>query len=127
MGLQDQNRIVKTYTASGAIRQFRFVKLSAANTVEECDTAGEAVFGIAETAAADTARVDVCIFGLTKIEIGADTTINTWLSTADDGQATDNDASDDYLAALGLEDGTAATERISCWFPGPSHLDQVGQ
>lgn len=126
MGLQDQARIVKTYTAEDAIRQYRFVKLNAANKVEECDTAGEAVFGIAETAASDEGRVDVCIFGFTKIEIGADTTINTWLATASDGQATDADSSDDYYAALGLEDGTAATERITCWFPGPSHLDKYG-
>jgi len=127
MGLQDQDRKVKTYTASGTIRQFRGVKFSAANTVEECDTAGEAIDGIAETAATDAGRVDVCTEGYTKAEIGAATTLNGWLSVAADGQFTDNDASDDYIACKGLEDGTTAGDRISVYLPGPSHLDQVGQ
>ena len=127
MGLQDQDRKVKTYTASGTINQYRFVKFtSTALTVEECDTAGEAVDGIAETAATNGGRVDVCTEGYTKIEAGDATTANTWLATAADGQATDNDASNDFLAAKGLEAAGAAGDRISCYLPGPSHLDQVG-
>ena len=45
-----------TYTAVGAITKYRFVKLSAANSVEECDSQGEAAVGVAvETQAAGEA------------------------------------------------------------------------
>lgn len=128
MGLQDQDTLKKTYTASGTIRIYRGVKLtSTVDTVEECDTQGEAIWGIAENAATDGGRVDVRIGpGIAKLEIGADVTLNADLAVATDGQFTDNDGSNDYLVAKALEDGTAANERITVYLYEPAHLDQVG-
>lgn len=118
--------VIENFDASGVIRANRFVKMYSAHTVEECDTAGEAADGISQEAATDGDRIDVCTFGWTKVSAGAQTTVNTWLSTAADGQATDNDASDDYLLAKGYEAATAADEEISVFFRGPAGLDKVG-
>lgn len=80
----------KTYTASGAITKYRFVKFQAANTVEECDAQGEAAMGVALETAADGEAVSVYQLadgGIIPIEASAAITALDEITTGTAGKA----------------------------------------
>lgn len=82
--------VPKTYTAVGSISQYRFVKLSAANSVEECDTQGEAALGVCVSDAADGEAVSVWMLvdgGIIPIEAGAAITALDEITTGTAGKA----------------------------------------
>jgi hypothetical protein len=77
------------FTASGAIRDGRAVKRTAArNTVEECDAAGEASYGIAVGDAADTKAASVLKRGRYERAVAGDAlaTLHTPLATDNQGR-----------------------------------------
>lgn len=101
--------VPKTYTASGAITKFRFVKFNAANTVEECDAQGEAAMGVAVETAADGRSVSVYQLsdgGIIPIEASAAITALDEITTGTAGKA-EAGASGDILLGVAIEAATA--------------------
>lgn len=75
------------FQASGAITKGRFVKMTAAGIVEECDTAGEISLGVALETVASGERVDFVCIGVAEVEAGAAIAVGVDVATANDGQA----------------------------------------
>lgn len=118
--------IIREFYAEDAIAQYHFVKLNAEYKVEECDTAGEDVFGIALEKVTDEQRIAVFVGpGFCKIQAGAGTTVNTNLQTDADGEAIDASTGDVYVG-MGMQAAGAADEIIEMYFYGPTHLDKEG-
>lgn len=95
--------VPKTYTAVGAISQYRFVKLSAANSVEECDTQGEAALGVCVSDAADGEAVSVWMLadgGIIPVEAGAAITALDEITTGTAGKAEAAATGDVILGAV---------------------------
>jgi len=93
----------KTFTASGAINQYRFLKFSAANTVEECDTQGEAAMGVAVETAADGEAVSVWMLadgGIIPVEASGAVTALDEITTGTAGKAEAAASGDIILGAL---------------------------
>ena len=97
--------VPKTFTSVGAINKYRFVKLSAANSVEECDAQGEAAVGVAFEAAADGEAVSVYLLGdggIIPIEAGAAITVLDEITTGTVGKA-EAGATGDVLLGVVVE------------------------
>lgn len=121
------NGVIRSFYAEGTIAQYHFVKLNAEYKVEECDTAGEDVFGICiDYGVTDETRCDIFVGpGFCKIQAGAATTVNTNLQTDADGEAIDASTGDVYVG-MGMQAAGAADELIEMYFYGPTHLDKQG-
>jgi len=118
---------IKNFTCSGAITQYHFVKMSAAYTVEECDSEGEVPDGIALETGTDGGRIDVRVTpGPCKIAAGDVVTLNGFLQVDSDGEAIDAATTGHYIVGKAYQASTAADEIIEInWF-GPAYLSQVG-
>lgn len=95
--------VPKTFTAEGTINQYRFVKLNAANKVEECDTQGEAAMGVAVDDASDEGAVSVWLLvdgGIIPIEAGAAVTALDEITTGTAGKAEAAATGDIILGAV---------------------------
>ena len=95
--------VPKTYTAVGAIAQYRFVKLSAANSVEECDAQGEAALGVCVSAAADGEAVSIWMLadgGIIPVEASVAITALDEIATGTAGKAEAAAAGDVILGAV---------------------------
>ncbi len=75
--------LIKNFTAGGAIAAYRFVRLSAADTVVQAAAATEAIIGATmDVAPASGERTDVVVNGIALVEAGAAIAL-TALVTAD--------------------------------------------
>lgn len=83
-----------TLTAGGTIAQYKFVKLSADNTVIQCDGVTDKPIGVAQAAASSGDAVEVCYEGITKVQGDADLTAGGSVGTSADGQAATYTVSD---------------------------------
>ena len=123
------NGVIRNSEASGTIAQYHYVKLTSGKEgiVEECDTAGEDVWGICiDYGITDGTRCDIFVGpGFCKIQAGAATTVNTNLQTDADGEAIDASTGDVYVG-MGMQAAGAADEIIEMYFYGPTHLDKQG-
>ena len=93
----------KTFTSVGAINQYRFVKFSAANSVEECDSQGEAAMGVCVSDAADGEAVSVWMLsdgGIIPIEASASISVLDEITTGTAGKAEAAAASDIILGVV---------------------------
>lgn len=106
--------------AGGTINAYRFVKLSAANTVVECSGTTDKPIGVAQEAASSGGVLKVCISGITKLEGDADLAVGNSVGTSADGQAAAYTAADTtkYICGQVLIDNAAAggliTAAIEC-------------
>jgi hypothetical protein len=129
MAHKGAERVLIPCVASGVINAGYGVKLSAATgnniIVEECDTAGEFCFGIAEATVADGKHVDVCVWGRTKAKTGANPTFKAGVTVAADGTVTDVDGSNDYHLGIFVDD--VGSGEWATVFVGMKILDQDGQ
>lgn len=81
----------------GVIRQFRYVKLSADNTVLECDGVTDNPCGVAQEAATGAGvpgAIKICMVGITKLEGDGDLAAGDSIGTSADGQAAAYTAAD---------------------------------
>ncbi|MDT5061518.1 MAG: hypothetical protein QOH63_1977 [Acidobacteriota bacterium] len=112
-----------SFVPGGVIRQYRYVKLSAANTIVECSAVTDKAIGVSQdpaTGAGAPAGLNVCIVGITKLEGDADLAPGDSIGTSNDGQAAAYTAADTtkYINGQVLIDNTAAggliTAAINC-------------
>lgn len=96
----------KTFIASEAIGQYQFVKMgAAANTVDLCDTQGEAALGVAVEAAGVNEAVSVWLLnegGIVPVQAGAAIAVGGLITTAADGDA-DPALTADIILGIALE------------------------
>lgn len=112
-----------TFVPGGAITAFRFVKISAANTVVQCSGVTDKPIGVAQEAATGAGApggIKVCMVGITKLEGDADLASGDSIGTSADGQAATYTAADTTKHIVGqvLIDNAAAaglvTAAINC-------------
>lgn len=90
--------------------QYKFVKLSAANTVVVCSGNTDKPFGVLQNAPASGGAAEVCYAGVTKVQGDADLAYGDSIGTSADGQAAAYTASDTtkYIVGQVIEDNSAA-------------------
>lgn len=97
--------IPDTYTAVGTISKYRFVKFSAANSVEECDSQGEAAMGVCVEAVTDGEAVSVWPLGkggIIPVEASASISVLDEITTGTAGKA-EAGAAGDILLGVAVE------------------------
>jgi hypothetical protein len=123
MAVEGPQPIHWSFVPGGAITAFRFVKLSAANTVIQCAGVTDKPIGVAQEAATGAGAphaIKVCIAGITKLEGDADLAAGDSIGTSADGQAAAYTAADTTKHVVGqvLIDNAAAggivTAAINC-------------
>jgi hypothetical protein len=86
-----------TYVPGGAITQYRFVKISADNTVVQCTGVTDKPIGVAQepaTGAGAPGGIKVVSVGITKLEGDSDLAADDSIGTSADGQAAAYTAAD---------------------------------
>lgn len=120
MAVEGPQPVHWSFVAGGTIRQFRFVKVSAANTVVECSGTTDKPIGVAQDAATSGQVLKVCVSGITNVDGDADLASGDSIGTSADGQAAAYTATDTTKHIVGqvLIDNAAAggyaTAAISC-------------
>ena len=99
-------RAYKTAADYSSTGQYLFVKLSANNTVQKCDTKGETAIGVLKTAtsSARVAEVFMCGGGA-NVECGESISRNEQITTNASGQAINPDSSGQEILGVALEAG----------------------
>lgn len=97
-------------TAGGSITQYRFVKLSAAQTVIQCDGTTDKPLGVAQDTYSTGDAVEVVCIGVTKVDGDADLSYGSSIGTSADGQAAAYTVSDTtkYIVGQVILDNSAA-------------------
>ena len=118
MSVEGPQPVHWTFVPGGAITQYRFVKLSAANTVIQCAGTTDKPIGVAQEAATGAGApggIKVCITGITKLEGDADLANGDSIGTSADGQAAAYTAADTTKHIVGqvLIDNAAAAGLIT--------------
>lgn len=104
----------KTYTAAAdysSTGQYRFVYLSAANTVT-LTGAGEAPIGILQNAPASGEDAEVMLYGVSRLDMSAAAAIMAKIGSAANGQGVAMTGDDEIYGAICLEAATAAGDEI---------------
>ena len=76
-----------TLVAAGTIRQYRFVKLTLAGEIVECNTDGELPIGVAQIDGGAGDAITVLSFGITKVVLGETMEPGMTVGTLNDGRA----------------------------------------
>lgn len=90
MAVEGPQPVHWSFVPGGAITQFRYVKLSADNTVVQCSGVTDDPIGVAQDAATGAGAphsIKVCLVGITKLEGDADLAAGDNIGTSADGQA----------------------------------------
>lgn len=123
MSVEGMQPVHWTFVPGGAITQYRYVKLSAANTVIQCAGVTDKPIGVAQEAATGAGApggIKVCLVGITKLEGDADLAAGDSIGTSADGQAAAYTAADTtkFINGVVLIDNAAAagliTAAINC-------------
>jgi len=120
MAVEGAQPISKTFSAGGTIAQYKFVKISANNTVVECSGVTDKPVGVAQEAGVSGGAVGVCMAGITKLQGDANLAPGDSIGTSVDGQAAAYTAADTtkYIVGQVLIDNSAAggiiTAAINC-------------
>lgn len=105
---------------SAAGNQYKFVKLSAANTVVLCAGVTDKPIGVLQNTPAQGQAATVCAIGVTKVQGDADLAVGNSIGTSADGQAAAYSVSDTtkYIVGEVILDNSAAgglaTALINC-------------
>lgn len=101
-----QIRAYKTAADYSSTGQYLFVKLSADNTVETCDTKGETAIGVLKTATSSGKVAEIFMApGGALVECGESISRNEQLTTNSSGQAINPDDSGQEILGVALEAG----------------------
>ena len=105
-------------------KQYYFVKLSAANTVDVCSGATDKPIGVLQNTPDNGDAAEVCWCGVTKVSADAALTVGLLIGTSADGQAdakTPGTDTTEYVVGQVIEATTAAaglaTALINCANP----------
>lgn len=106
---------------SAAGNQYKFVKLSAVNTVVLCAATTDKPYGILYNTPANGAAAEVAVFGQCKVQGDANLAPGDSVGTSADGQAAAYTASDTtkYIVGVVQEDNSAAGGIATIMFYGP--------
>jgi|SRR6185436_3419360 len=120
MAVEGPQPVHWTFLAGGTIGQYKFVKISAANTVVECSATTDKPIGVSQEGAVSGGDVKVCISGITKIEGDVDLANGNSIGTSVDAQAAVYTAADTtkHICGQVIIDNSAAggliTAAIDC-------------
>lgn len=120
MAVEGQQPVAPTMKFGGTVGQFKFVKLSAANTVIECAATTDKPFGVSQESGVSGGAGKVCCIGVTKLEGDADLSVGNSIGTSSDAQAAAYTAADTtkYIVGQVMDDNSAAggliTAAIDC-------------
>lgn len=122
--------LTPSFTAAGNISPCRFVKITGAFQVSQCDTLGERAFGISQEGLMDTpipgasstlaaeAGRQMGVFGPGEtclIQVSAAVTAGALLRTTANGRAVATTTSGDNYSAIALESQATVDGRVLCF------------
>jgi len=98
-----------TASADLSAKQFHFVKLSAATTVDVCSGVTDKPIGILQNSPTSGQAAEICIFGITKVVSDGTTAAGNLIGTSSDGQAAVYTTTDTtkYICGQAIEAGAA--------------------
>jgi hypothetical protein len=124
-GKQIAQSFVSGAGCTAATAQYRFVKLSADNTVVPCAATTDVPVGVLQEPCVVVGDpVNVCMAGVTSLQADASTTAGTPIATSVDGQA-QTAVQGQYIVGLPLNvagattAGTLITASVNCLAPVP--------
>jgi hypothetical protein len=99
-----------TASADLSAKQFHFVKLSAATTVDVCSGVTDKPIGILQNSPTSGQAAEICIFGITKVVSDGTTAAGNLIGTSSDGQAAVYTTTDTtkYICGQAIEAGAAS-------------------
>lgn len=99
-----------TAAADLSAKQFHFVKLASATTVDVCSGVTDKPIGILQNSPASGQAAEICIFGITKVVSDGNTVAGNLLGTSSDGQAAVYTSSDTtkFICGQAIEAGAAS-------------------
>ena len=105
------------YSSTG---QYRFVYLSAADTVTLTGAGGKPI-GILQNNPASGGAANVMLMGVSRLSMSAAVAVNAWVGSAANGQGVTMSNDDEIYAAYCLEAATAANDQVKVFLPGGYH------
>jgi len=99
-----------TASADLSAKQFHFVKLASATTVDVCSGVTDKPIGILQNSPASGQAAEICIFGITKVVSDGTTAAGNLIGTSSDGQAAVYTTTDTtkYICGQAIEAGAAS-------------------
>lgn len=115
---------VGQWTASADLssKQYYFVKMSGANTVDVTSAITDKTIGVLQNTPSSGQAAEVCVFGITKVVADGNLTAGNLIGTSSDGQADAITAGTDttvYVVGQALE--SAAAGNTTTMFFNPSN------
>lgn len=107
-----------TASADLSAKQYYFVKMSGANTVDVTSAITDKTIGVLQNTPTSGQAAEVCLFGITKVVADGNLTAGNLIGTSNDGQADAITAGTDttvYVVGQALESG-AAGEIVTMFF-----------
>jgi len=114
MSTLDVGGLTRTFTASGDLsgQQYRFVRLSASDTVAAFSSRGQRPAGVLLNDPTDGQAALVQIMGVCEIESDEALAAGVTITPSADGQATLLDTTGDYAAGLTYTSSSASPSRV---------------
>jgi hypothetical protein len=115
---------VGNWTASADLssKQYHFVKMSGANTVDVTSAITDKTIGVLQNTPTSGQAAEVCIFGITKVVADGNLTAGNLIGTSSDAQADAITAgSDDTVYVVGQALESAAAGNTTTMFLNPSN------
>lgn len=99
-----------TASADLSAKQFHFVKLASATTVDVCSGVTDKPIGILQNTPTSGQAAEICIFGITKVVSDGTTAAGNLIGTSADGQAAVYTSSDTtkFICGQAIEAGAAS-------------------
>lgn len=111
-----------TASADLSAKQYYFVKMSGANTVDVTSAITDKTIGVLQNTPSSGQAAEVCVFGITKVVADGNLTAGNLIGTSSDGQADAITAGTDttvYVVGQALE--SAAAGNTTTMFFNPSN------
>lgn len=111
-----------TASADLSAKQYYFVKMSGANTVDVTSAITDKTIGVLQNTPSSGQAAEVCVFGITKVVADGNLTAGNLIGTSSDGQADAIVAGTDttvYVVGQALE--SAAAGNTTTMFFNPSN------
>lgn len=114
----------KTFKAAASLttKQFYFVKLTAADTVNVCAATTDMPIGVLQNAPASGGAAVVRLLGISKVSADTTWSQGAAIGTSADGQGVTKTTGTHYVMGTALEASTAANELVPCLITGPRML-----
>lgn len=90
-----------------AAKQFYFVEITAADTVDACNAATDHPIGIVNNAPLAGETCEIVSSGISKVKLGGTVMVGAWIGTHTDGTAVAKTTDKDFAAGRALAGGDA--------------------